>query len=136
MELPDDPTIISIVGVTLVEDAVTASSALVTLGAVPMMVLLVGLRHEDSSLLALGVLRLGLWKRRLRQIVREEPPFFGPRAPIGYLEEPDHEVSLSFTESFSFILMSMMPVENAEMTSSLEIQGILFCTWLKCWMYG
>jgi hypothetical protein len=45
------------------------------------------------------------------------------------------EVSSSFTDSFSLILMSETPVENAEMTSSLEIQGILFLIWLKHWMY-
>jgi hypothetical protein len=28
-------------------------------------------------------------------------------------------------------LMSATPVENAEMTSSLEIHGILFLIWLK-----
>jgi hypothetical protein len=90
MELPDDPTIISIVGVTLVEDAVTASSALVMLGEVPTTVLLVGLRCEDGSLLALGVLHPGLWERRLRHIVHEELPLFGLGAPVGDLEEPDH----------------------------------------------
>jgi hypothetical protein len=31
--------------------------------------------------------------------------------------------------------MSETPVENAEMTSSLEIRGILFLIWLKRWMY-
>jgi hypothetical protein len=36
------------------------------------------------------------------------------------------EVSSSFTDSFSLILTSKTPVENAEMTSSLEILGILF----------
>jgi hypothetical protein len=66
MELPDDPTIISMVGETLVEDAVTASSALFKLRAVPAMVLLVGLRREDKSLLALVVLYLGIWERRLQ----------------------------------------------------------------------
>jgi hypothetical protein len=83
MKLPDNPTIIGMMGVTLMEDAVTVSSALVTLGSVSTVVLLVGLRREDSSLLVLGVLRLGLRKRRLRQIMHEEPPFFGLGAPIG-----------------------------------------------------
>jgi hypothetical protein len=32
-------------------------------------------------------------------------------------------------------LISVMPVENTEMTSSLEIREIFFLTWLKCWMY-
>jgi hypothetical protein len=36
------------------------------------------------------------------------------------------EVSSSFTDSFSLILMSETPVENTEMTSSLEILGIFF----------
>jgi hypothetical protein len=36
------------------------------------------------------------------------------------------EVSSSFTDSFFLILMSETPVENAEITSSLEILGILF----------
>jgi hypothetical protein len=56
MELPDDPTIIGIVGVPLVEDAVAASSTLVTLGAVPSTLLLVRLRREGNNLLALGIL--------------------------------------------------------------------------------
>jgi hypothetical protein len=56
MELSDDPTIIGIVGVPLVEDAVAASSTLVTLGAVPAMLLLVRLRREGNNLLALGIL--------------------------------------------------------------------------------
>jgi hypothetical protein len=45
------------------------------------------------------------------------------------------EVSSSFTDSFSLILMSETPVENAEITSSLEILGIMFLIWLKRWMY-
>jgi hypothetical protein len=90
MEYLDYPTIIRIVGVLLVEDAVTASSPLVKLGAVPTMLLVVRLRREGSSLLALGVLRLGLWGRCLRQVVHEEPPLLGLGAPIGNLEEPDY----------------------------------------------
>jgi hypothetical protein len=62
MELPDDPTMISIVGVALVEDAGAVPSTLVMLGAVPTMLLLVGLHREGSCLLALGILRLGLWR--------------------------------------------------------------------------
>jgi hypothetical protein len=38
-------------------------------------------------------------------------------------------------DSFSLILMSETPVENTEMTSSLEILGILFLIWLKHWIY-
>jgi hypothetical protein len=56
MELFDDPTIIGIVGVALVEDAVAAASTLVTLGVVPATLLVVKLRREGSSLLALGIL--------------------------------------------------------------------------------
>jgi hypothetical protein len=56
MKLSDDPTIIGIVGVPLVEDAVAASSTLVMLGTVPAMLLVVRLHHEGSNLLALGVL--------------------------------------------------------------------------------
>jgi hypothetical protein len=66
MKLPDNPTIIGIVGVVIVEDAITVSSALVPLGVVSTAVLLLRLRHEDSSLLALGFLWLGLRQRRLR----------------------------------------------------------------------
>jgi hypothetical protein len=90
MELLDDPTIISIVGVMLVEDAVAALSTLVTLGAVPGTVPLVGLRREGSSLLALGVVWLGLRGRCLRQVVHEKPPLLGLGAPISDFEEPDH----------------------------------------------
>jgi hypothetical protein len=90
MELLDNPTVINMVGFMLVEDAVAVSSPLITLGVVPMMVLLIGLCREDNSLLALGVLRLGLRERYLRQIVHEEPPLVALGAPIGDLEEPDH----------------------------------------------
>jgi hypothetical protein len=55
MEFSDNPTIISIVGVRLVEDAVAASSTLITLGAVPATLLVVRLYRKGSSLLALGV---------------------------------------------------------------------------------
>jgi hypothetical protein len=65
MKLPYNPTIIGIVGVVLVEDAVTVLSALVALGVVSTAVLLLGIHREDCSLLALGVLRLGLRQRRL-----------------------------------------------------------------------
>jgi hypothetical protein len=90
VELSDDPAIISIVGVVLVEDAVAMSSTLITLRVLPTTVLLVKLHREDSSLLALGVLWLRLWERRLRQIVHEDPPLLGLGAPINNLEEPDH----------------------------------------------
>jgi hypothetical protein len=55
MEFSDNPTIISIVGVCLVEDAVAVSSTLITLGAVPVTLLVVRLYRKGSSLLALGV---------------------------------------------------------------------------------
>jgi hypothetical protein len=60
MKLLNNLAIICIVGVAPMEDAVSASSALVTLGAVFTAMLLLGLRREDISLLALGVLWLGL----------------------------------------------------------------------------
>jgi hypothetical protein len=90
MELPDYPTIVSIVGVLLVEDAVAASSTLITLGAVPTVLLMIRLRHEGSSLLTLGVFGLGLWGKCLRQVVHEEPPLLGLGASVSNLEEPDY----------------------------------------------
>jgi hypothetical protein len=60
MELSDYPTIISIVGVLLVEDAVAAVPTLITLGAVPAALFMIRLRREGSSLLTLRVLGLGL----------------------------------------------------------------------------
>jgi hypothetical protein len=109
VKLPDNPTIFSIVSVLLVDNAVAATSTFIAIGAVPAALLMIWLRREDSSLLSLRVLGLRLWGRRLRQIVHEEPPLLS-----------------SFTDSFSRILTSKTPVENAEMTSSLEILGILF----------
>jgi hypothetical protein len=90
MKLLDDPTIIGIVGVALVEDAVMTSSALIVLRAISVALLLLGLRCEDDSLLVVGVLRLGLRQRRLQQIVHEEPLLLGLGAPVSDLEEPDH----------------------------------------------
>jgi hypothetical protein len=90
MEFLDYPTIVSIMGVLLVEDAIAASSTLITLGAVPVTLLVIRLRHEGSSLLTLGVFGLGLWGKRLRQVVHEEPSLLGLGASIGDLEEPDH----------------------------------------------
>jgi hypothetical protein len=117
MKLPNDPTIISIVGVTLVEDAVSVSHALVALGVVSTEVLLLGLHREDSSLLALGVLRLGLRQRCLWQIVHA--------LALAHLSAISKsltiEASSSFMDNFSFVLMLVTPVENAEMTSLLEI---------------
>jgi hypothetical protein len=90
MEFRDYPTIISIVGVLLVEDAVAASSTLITLRAVPAMLLVVRLRRKGSNLLALGVFCLGLWGRCLWQVVHEKHPLLGLGASIGDLEEPDY----------------------------------------------
>jgi hypothetical protein len=123
------------VGVLFVEDAVAATSTFIMLGAVPAALLMLRLRRKDRSLLALGVLGLRLWGKRLRQVVHVEPPLLSLGAPVGDLESLMTEVSSSFTDSFSLILMSETPVENAEMTSSLEILGILFLIWLKRWMY-
>jgi hypothetical protein len=127
MKLSDNPTIVGIMGILFVEDAVAVTSTFIALEAVPAALLMLGLRREDSSLLALGVLGLRLWGKRLWQVVHEEPPLLS----LGVTTE----VSSSFTDSFSLILMLETPVENAEMTSSLEILGILFLIWLKRWMY-
>jgi hypothetical protein len=50
---------------------------------------MIRLRREGSSLLTLRVLGLGLWGKRLRQIVHEEPPLLRLGTPIRDLEEPD-----------------------------------------------
>jgi hypothetical protein len=89
MKLSDKPTIVGIVGVLPVENAVVATSTLVAFGAVPMALLMIWLCREDNSLLSLGVLGLWLWGRRLRQVMHEEPPFLGLGAVIGDFEEPD-----------------------------------------------
>jgi hypothetical protein len=89
MKLLDNPTIIGIVGVLFVEDAVATTSTFIALGAVPAALLMIRLRREDSSLLVLGVLGLWLWGKRLRQVVHEEPPLLGLGASVGDLEEPD-----------------------------------------------
>jgi isoprenylcysteine carboxyl methyltransferase (ICMT) family protein YpbQ len=135
MKFPDYPTIISIVGVLLVEDAVAAASTFITLRAVPAALLMIRLHREGSSHLTLRVLGLGPWGKRLRQVVHEEPPLLGLGASVGDLEEPDDGSQLVIHGQLFFILMSATPVENAEMTSSLEIQGMLFLIWLKHWMY-
>jgi hypothetical protein len=90
MKFPDYPTIISIVGVLLVEDTVAASSNLITLGAVHAALLMIGLRREGSSLLTVRVLGLGLWWKRLWQVVHKEPPLLSLGAPVSDLEEPDN----------------------------------------------
>jgi hypothetical protein len=89
MKLSDNPTIIGIVGVLFVEDAVAATSTFILLGAVPVALLMLGLRREDSSLLALGVLGLRLWGKCLWQVVHEEPPLLSLGAVVSDLEEPD-----------------------------------------------
>jgi hypothetical protein len=65
MKLSDKPTIVDIVGVLLVENAVAATSSLVAFRAVPAALLMIWLRREGSGLLSLGVLGLRLWGRRL-----------------------------------------------------------------------
>jgi hypothetical protein len=89
MKLSDNPTIIGIVGVLFVENAVATTSTFIVLRTVPVALLMIRLCREDSSLLALGVLGLRLWGKRLRQVVHEEPPLLGLGASIGDLEEPD-----------------------------------------------
>jgi hypothetical protein len=66
MKLLDNPTIVGIVGVLFMENAVAVAPALITFGAIPAALLMLGLRREDGSLLALGVLGLRLWGKRLR----------------------------------------------------------------------
>jgi hypothetical protein len=89
MKHSENPTIVGIVGVLFVEDAVAATSTFIALGAVPAALLVLRLHREDSSLLALGVLGLWLWGKRLRQVVHEEPPLLSLGAAVGDLEEPD-----------------------------------------------
>jgi hypothetical protein len=60
VKLSDNPTIIGIVGILLVEDAEAAAPTFIALRAVPVVLLMFGLRREDSSLLTLGVLGLRL----------------------------------------------------------------------------
>jgi hypothetical protein len=89
MKLPDNPTILGIVGVLLVDDAVAAMLTFIAIGVVPTALLMIRLRREDSSLLSLGVLGLWLWGKSLWQIVHEEPPLLSLGAAVGDLEEPD-----------------------------------------------
>jgi hypothetical protein len=89
MKLSNNPTIIGIVGVLFVEDAVAAILTFVMLGAVPAALLMLGLCREDSSLLALRVLGLQLWGKYLRQVVHEEPPLLSLGAAVSDLKEPD-----------------------------------------------
>jgi hypothetical protein len=89
MKLSDNPTIVGIVGVLLVENTEAATATFIALGAVPAVLLMIRLRREDSSLLSLGVLGLQLWGKRFRQVVHEEPPILSLCAAVGDLEEPD-----------------------------------------------
>jgi hypothetical protein len=66
MKLSDNPTIVGIVGVLFVEDAVASTSTFIVFGAVPEALLMIRLHREDSSLLALGVFGLRLWGKHLR----------------------------------------------------------------------
>jgi hypothetical protein len=90
MKFLDYPTIVSIVGVLLVEDAVAAASIFITLRVVPAALLMIRLHREGSSHLTLRVLGLGPWGKHLRQVVHEEPPLLGLGASISDLEEPDN----------------------------------------------
>jgi hypothetical protein len=58
VKLSDNPTIIGIVGVLLVEDVEAAAPTLIALGAVPAALLMLALHREDGNLLTLGVLVL------------------------------------------------------------------------------
>jgi hypothetical protein len=66
MKFLDYPTIVSIVGVLLVEDAVAAASTLIMLRAVPAVLFMIWLHREGIGLLTLRVLGLGLWGKLLR----------------------------------------------------------------------
>jgi hypothetical protein len=94
MKLSDNPTIVGIVGVLFVEDAVATTSTFIAFGAFPAVLLMIRLRREDCILLALGVFELWLWGKRLRQVVHEEPPFLGLGASVGDFEEPDNRSQL------------------------------------------
>jgi hypothetical protein len=94
MKLSDNPTIVGIVGVLFMEDAIAATSTFIALGVVPTVLLMVGFRREDGNLLALGVLGLRLWGKRLWQVVHEEPPLLSLGAAVGDFEEPNDESQL------------------------------------------
>jgi hypothetical protein len=89
MKLSDNPTIVGIVGVLLVENAVAATTTFVAFRAVPAALLMIWFRREDSGLLSLGFLGLQIWGKRLRQVVHEEPPLLGLGEAVGDLKEPD-----------------------------------------------
>jgi hypothetical protein len=58
VKLPDNLTILGIVGVLLVDNAVVVMSTFITIEAVPAVLLMIWLRREDNSLILLGVLGL------------------------------------------------------------------------------
>jgi hypothetical protein len=94
MKLSDNPTIVGIVGILFMENAVAATSTFIALGVVPAALLMLGLCREYGSLLALGVLGLRLWGKRLRQVVHKEPPLLGLGAAVSDFEEPDDRSQL------------------------------------------
>jgi hypothetical protein len=65
MKFPDYPTIVGIVGVLFVEDAIATVSTLIAVGVVPAALLMIRLRREGNSLLTLKVLGLRLWGKYL-----------------------------------------------------------------------
>jgi hypothetical protein len=87
MKLSDNPTIIGIVGVLLVENVESATSTFIAFGAVPAALLKIRLHREDNNLLLLGVLGLWLRGKRLRQVVHEETLLLSLCAAVGDLEE-------------------------------------------------
>jgi hypothetical protein len=89
VKLLDNPTIVGIVGILLLEDAEVVAPTFIALEAVPAVLLMLGLRREHSNLLTLGVLGLRLWGKCLRQVVQEDPPLLSLGAAVGDLEEPD-----------------------------------------------
>jgi hypothetical protein len=126
VELPDNPTILGIVGVLLVNNAVTATSTFIAIGVVPAALLMIGLRREDSSSFHLGSLDFGLGGSASGRSCTKSLPSSALAQRLAISKSLMTEFNSSFTENFSLILTSEMPVENAEMTSSLEILGILF----------
>jgi hypothetical protein len=88
MTLLDNPTIIGIMGVLFMEDAVAVTSTFIALRAVPAALLMLGFRREYGSLLAFGVLGIQLWGKHLRQVVHEEPPLLSLGAAVGDFKEP------------------------------------------------
>jgi hypothetical protein len=89
VKLSNNPTIVGIVGVLLVENAEMVTSTFIAFGAVPAVLLMIWFHREDSGLLSLGVLGLRLWGKHLRQVVHKEPPLLGLGAAVSDLEEPD-----------------------------------------------